>query len=76
LRDSIVWYSQEVTRRLGPERFAAYVKAFEYGNEDVSGNPGKADGLAQSWLMSSLAISADEQVRSIRRLLDRQLPVS
>ncbi|WP_373369869.1 penicillin-binding transpeptidase domain-containing protein, partial [Klebsiella aerogenes] len=30
---------------------------FEYGNQDVSGDSGKHNGLTQSWLMSSLTIS-------------------
>lgn len=76
LKDSIVWYSQELTRKLGEARFRDYVTAFGYGNEDVSGNPGKNDGLTQSWLMSSLAISPDEQVAFVRRFLDRKLAVS
>jgi beta-lactamase class D len=76
LRDSIVWYSQELTRKLGDARFRAYVERFGYGNEDVSGNPGKKDGLTQSWLMSSLAISPDEQVAFLRRFLGRELAVS
>lgn len=75
-RDSIVWYSQELTKRLGPARFQDYVNRLDYGNRDLSGNPGKNDGLTQSWLMSSLAISPDEQARFLRRLLDRALPVS
>jgi beta-lactamase class D len=58
------------------ERFQAYVKQFDYGNRDLSGNPGKHDGLTQAWLMSSLAISPDEQVGFIRRLLARTLNVS
>ena len=76
LRDSIVWYSQELTRKLGEARFRDYVERFGYGNEDVSGNPGQNDGLTQSWLMSSLAISPDEQVAFVRRFLDRKLAVS
>jgi beta-lactamase class D len=76
LRDSIVWYSQDLTRKLGEARFRDYVARFGYGNEDVSGNPGKKDGLTQSWLMSSLTISPDEQVAFIRRFLDRKLAVS
>jgi len=76
LRDSIVWYSQELTRKLGVARFRDYVERFGYGNEDVTGDPGKNDGLTQSWLMSSLAISPDEQVAFVRRFLDRKLAVS
>ncbi|MBN9019730.1 MAG: class D beta-lactamase [Rhizobiales bacterium] len=76
LAESIVWYSQELTRKLGAARFRDYVTAFGYGNEDVSGNPGKNDGLTQSWLMSSLKISPDEQVAFVRRFLGRKLGVS
>ncbi|AXV14791.1 class D beta-lactamase [Neorhizobium sp. SOG26] len=75
-RDSIVWYSQEITRRLGKEAFAAYIRGFNYGNRDVSGGPGGTDGLTQSWLMSSLKISADGQVDFLRRFLTGGLPIS
>src|SRR5690606_29270398 len=75
-RDSIVWYSQEITRRLGKERFGDYVRRFGYGNRDVSGGPGGADGLTEAWLMSSLAISPDEQVDFLHRFLTGRLPIS
>ncbi|TWF56969.1 class D beta-lactamase [Neorhizobium alkalisoli] len=75
-RDSIVWYSQEVTRRLGKQKFADYTARFSYGNHDVSGGPGKTDGLTEAWLMSSLKISADQQVAFLRRFLNGQLPIS
>lgn len=74
--ESIVWYSQELTRKLGRKAFARYVTAFDYGNGDVSGLPGKGDGLTHSWLGSSLAISADEQAGFIRRMLLGSVPVS
>ncbi|RUU30543.1 class D beta-lactamase, partial [Mesorhizobium sp. M6A.T.Ca.TU.002.02.2.1] len=60
----------------GSERFAGYVSKFEYGNTDVSGNAGKNDSLTRSWVNSSLKISPVEQVNFLRRLLDRNLPVS
>lgn len=69
-KDSIVWYSQEITRKLGDRAFADYVRRFGYGNSDISG------GLTEAWLMSSLKISADEQVRFIRRFLTGGLPIS
>ncbi len=75
-RDSILWFSREITRRLGPERFAGYVSRLNYGNSDVSGNPGKNDGLTQAWVNSSLEITPVEQVDFLRKLLARQLPVS
>ncbi|EML9145989.1 penicillin-binding transpeptidase domain-containing protein, partial [Citrobacter freundii] len=60
--DSVVWFSQQLTSRLGVDRFTEYVKKFEYGNQDVSGDSGKHNGLTQSWLMSSLTISPKEQI--------------
>ncbi len=75
-RDSIVWYSQVITRRLGKKAFADYVRGFDYGNRDVSGGPGGTDGLTESWLMSSLKISPDEQVSFLRRFLAGSLPIN
>lgn len=74
--ESILWYSQELTRRLGPEAFDRYVRELGYGNADTRGLPGKDDGLTHSWLSSSLLISADEQAAFMRRIGARDLPVS
>ncbi len=76
MRDSVVWYSQQVTLRLGPEKFAHYVKAFDYGNQDVSGDPAQNNGLTHAWLSSSLQISPKEQAGFIRKLIHHDLPVS
>lgn len=76
LQESVVWYSQEITTKLGMERFRRYVSGFGYGNEDVSGNRGKKDGLTQAWLSTSLAISPLEQVAFLGRMLHGELPVS
>jgi hypothetical protein len=48
MKESVVWYSQQLTLQLGEERFASYVKQFGYGNADVSGDPGKNNGLSES----------------------------
>jgi beta-lactamase class D len=74
-KESILWYSQELTRKLGLPAFVRYVKAFDYGNADVSGHKG-SEPLTHSWLASSLVISADEQAAFIRRFLSGSLPVS
>jgi beta-lactamase class D len=74
--DSILWYSQELTRKLGMPAFGDYVRKLDYGNRDTTGRPGQDDALTQSWLSSSLVISADEQARFMRRIVARDLPVS
>lgn len=76
MKNSVVWYSQQITGRLGVENFRRYVVAFAYGNQDVSGNAGKNDGLTRSWLSSSLEISPAEQIDFLRKLVNGQLPVS
>ncbi|MFG1461388.1 class D beta-lactamase [Xanthobacter sp. DSM 24535] len=76
MKNSVVWYSQVLTRKLGAEKFAGYVKAFVYGNENLSGDPGKENGLIRAWLSSSLQISPREQVDFLRKMLKGELPVS
>lgn len=75
-RDSVLWYSRELTRLVGAEAFGRYVAALDYGNEDVAGAPGKDNGVTHAWLGTSLAISPDEQAAFVRRLLHGALPVS
>jgi beta-lactamase class D len=70
LKDSVVWYYQELARRVGPDRMQKWVSAFHYGNEDLSG------GIDRFWLGSSLRISPDEQVDFLGRLHAGELPVS
>jgi beta-lactamase class D len=76
LKYSVVWFSQQVTHALGPERFAQYAKEFSYGNADVSGDPRKHNGLDRSWIASSLKISPLEQITFLEKFINGQLPVS
>ncbi|MDP9602811.1 UNVERIFIED_ORG: beta-lactamase class D [Variovorax paradoxus] len=76
IRDSVFWYSQQVVKRVGQERFAHYAKVFQYGNADVSAVPVDDPGQNGVWVMSSLRISAEEQLAFMRRIVRRQLPVS
>lgn len=75
MRDSVIWYSQEVTKRVGAARFAAYATAFDYGNRDVSGDAGKGNGLTHAWLGTSLKISPEEQVAFLGRVTGKTPPV-
>jgi beta-lactamase class D len=70
MKQSVVWYYQELARRVGPERMQKWVSALHYGNEDVSG------GVDRFWLGSTLRISPDEQVDFLARLHAGELPVS
>jgi beta-lactamase class D len=74
LKHSVVWYSQEIARALGHDRFGEYVQRFGYGNADVSGDPGKDNALERSWISSSLKISPLEQTAFLVRLYNRTLP--
>ncbi len=62
LPNSVVWFYQELARRIGPERMATHVRRFGYGNMDLSG------GIDRFWLGGGLRISADEQVDFLRRV--------
>lgn len=73
---SVIWYSQYITHNLGKEKFQEYVDKLNYGNKDISGHPGKDDGLDSSWIFSSLEISPKEQLNFIEKLEQRKLPVS
>lgn len=74
--NSNVWFAQRVTTQLGEARFQRYIDGFAYGNRDVVGDAGKRNGLTMSWIGSSLQISPDEQVDFLRKIVNRQLPVS
>lgn len=67
---SAVWYYQEMARRVGAQRMADLVRQFAYGNEDTSA------GIDQFWLGTSLRISADEQVRFLKRFYEGHLGLS
>jgi beta-lactamase class D len=69
-QNSVVWFYQELARRIGQDRETEFLRKFAYGNMDTSG------GVTNFWLQSSLLISADEQVAFLRRLWTDSLPVS
>ncbi|MYM91464.1 class D beta-lactamase, partial [Rugamonas sp. FT82W] len=76
IRNSTVWYAQQVTANLGARRFQQYLNSFGYGNLDATGDPGKDNGLSMSWIESSLKISPAEQTAFLRKIVNRQLPLS
>lgn len=76
MTESVVWYSQEMTRWMGMERFRAYVERFGYGNRNLSGDRGRANGLANAWLSSSLAITPREQIAFLAKVRAKSLGVA
>lgn len=70
LPNSVVWFYQEVARRIGPDRMRSWLNRFAYGNRDLSG------GIDRFWLDGGLRISPDEQVDFLRRFYFGRLPVS
>ncbi len=74
--NSVVWYSQKLTKQLGMKKFRKYVDQFNYGNKDLAGDKGKNNGLTNAWLISSLKISPVEEVNFIKNIFDRKLGVS
>jgi beta-lactamase class D len=76
LRESVVWYSQQVTLRLGAARVRSYVQAFDYGNRDIASVAGVDDAVAVSELSPTLKISPLEETMFLRKVVNRSLPVS
>jgi beta-lactamase class D len=75
MRDSVVWFSQQVTQSVGKARFADYTSRFQFGNADVSGDS-THDGLTLSWINSSLQVSPLEQLGFLNKVVNRQLGVN
>ena len=76
LRESVVWYSDQVRARLGATAVRSYVEAFDYGNRGLPSVAGVEDTVALSELSPTLKISPIEQTVFLRKLVNRSLPVS
>jgi len=70
ISNSVVWYFQSLTSKVGESRMNEFIKKIDYGNNDISG------GITKFWLQSSLKISPKEQVDFLRKLYDYQLPMN
>ena len=69
---SVVWYYQELARRIGATRMQEWIDKVGYGNRNIGG------GIDQFWLTShgELRITALQQVEFLQRLHDGTLPFS
>ena len=70
IKYSVVWYYQELARRVGEEKMKYYIDTLHYGNMDISG------GIDKFWLDNTLKISANEQVGFLDKLYTDSLPFS
>lgn len=71
MKYSVVWFYQEIARRIGQQRMQAWIDKVGYGNRDIGG------GIDRFWLgKGGLRISAVEQIAFLRRLADGTLPFS
>jgi beta-lactamase class D len=68
MRESAIWYYQDMARDIGETGMQEYVNEIGYGNQDISG------GIDLFWLDSSLKISAVEQARFMKKLVQETLP--
>lgn len=76
MSNSCVWYSQVLTKKLGMTKLKSYIQKFNYGNQNLSGDDGKNNGLTNAWLGSSLKISPREQMMFLQRMLNKKLSLS
>ncbi|WP_121615392.1 BlaR1 family beta-lactam sensor/signal transducer [Virgibacillus halodenitrificans] len=66
MENSVTWYFQRLDKKLQLESIQAYIRAINYGNQDVSG------GIDEYWLESSLKISPIEQVKTLKDFYTNQ----
>ncbi|MHC1708333.1 MAG: class D beta-lactamase [Bacteroidales bacterium] len=67
---SVVWYYQELARRVGEKQMKGMLDKLSYGNADTSG------GIDRFWLDGGMRITPEQQIIFLKRLHDNELPVS
>ncbi len=60
MRNSTVWYYQEVARKIGPGKMQQYLNLVHYGNANMTG------AIDSFWLNGGLRISCDEQIEFLK----------
>jgi beta-lactamase class D len=67
---SVIWVFTELAQRIGRERYSYYLKACNYGNQNLS------EPDVDFWNFGELGISPIDQVIFIRNLFEGKLPFS
>ncbi|MBC7861439.1 MAG: class D beta-lactamase [Bacteroidia bacterium] len=70
MKNSTLWFYQEMARRVGKEKMKKMMDACNYGNADTSG------AIDKFWLTGGLKISAVEQINFLKKLQEEKLPFS
>lgn len=76
MANSVIWFSRVLTAKIGLLKLKDYLMLFNYGNQDVTGDPEQNNALTHAWLNSSLKISPLEQVHFLKKIVKNELPVS
>jgi beta-lactamase class D len=69
-KNSVVWYYQELARRVGQERMNYWLNKAQYGNRNTSG------GIDGFWLTGGLRVTPEQQIDFLRRLKHDKVPFS
>lgn len=70
IENSVVWYYQELARRVGPTNMKKWLDSAQYGNKDTSG------GIDKFWLTGGLRITPMQQLQFLKKLNNDALPFS
>jgi beta-lactamase class D len=62
MKNSTVWFYQEIARRIGERKMRHWITREHYGNMDISG------GIDKFWLNGGMRISQKEQIDFLKRL--------
>ncbi len=61
-KNSVVWYFQEVARRIGKDTMQQYLDSLSYGSKKIIG------AVDSFWLNNSLTITPDEQMGVVKKV--------
>ncbi len=70
IKYSVVWFYQELARRIGEQQMQHYIDTVGYGNQNIGG------GIDLFWLNGDIRITMQEQVNFLKRLYKNELPFS
>lgn len=68
--NSVVWYYQELARRIEKDTYLDYFEKINFGNNKIG------EKVDEFWLDASLQISPVEQMSFLKKLYKRELPFS